>query len=78
MRGKGSNFEALTVESFNCYFSEIREVSHAQLHQREGVRMENNNCFAAVEGDELLVISSGGTRFHLPLDQPVTALHPLA
>lgn len=71
------NLEAVKVDHFNCYFSEIREVSHCQLHQREIPKNEINNCFAAVDGKQLLVISRGGTTFNLPMDQTVTALFPL-
>lgn len=40
-------------------------------------KTEINNCYAAVDGEQLLIISRGGTRFHLPMDQQVTALFPL-
>jgi len=39
--------------------------------------MDINNCFAAIENGQLLIISRGGTRFHLPMDQQLTALYPL-
>ena len=39
IKGKTSNFEDLKVEHFNCYFSEIREVSHSQLHQKQGIKI---------------------------------------
>ena len=39
--------------------------------------MEINNCYAAIQTDQLLIVSRGGIRYHLPMDQQVTALYPL-
>lgn len=77
MIGKDSKLSQVKVEHYNCYFSEIREVSHSQLHQKDTPKVEINNCFATVDGEQLLIISRGGTRYHLPMDQEVTALYPL-
>ena len=71
------SLDDIEVKHFNCFFSEIREVSHCQLHQKEVPKMEINNSFATIFGDQLLIISRGGTRFHLPMDQQVTAIYPL-
>jgi hypothetical protein len=72
-----SNFEALQVSSFNCFFSEIREVSQSSLHERDIAAADLNNCFVTHENNEILVLSRGGTRFQLPMDQQVTAVFPL-
>ena len=69
--------QEIKVDHFNCFFSEIREVSHCLLHQREVPKIEINNCFAAIQNDQLMIISRGGTRYHLPMDQQITALYPL-
>jgi hypothetical protein len=72
-----SNFDTLQVNSFNCFFSEIREVSQSSLHEREIAASELNNCFVCQENNEVLVLSRGGTRFQLPMDQEVLAVYPL-
>ena len=77
MLPENQNLEDIKVDHYNCFFSEIREVSHGQLHQREVPKMEINNCFACIQKDQLLIISRGGTRFHLPMDQHILAIHPL-
>ena len=72
-----SNFDTLEVASFNCFFSEIREVSQSSLHEREIAAADLNNCFVTHENNEILVLSRGGTRFQLPMDQQVSAVFPL-
>lgn len=72
------NLEDVKVDHYNCFFSEIREVSHCQLHHKDTPKVEINNCYAALQDDQLLIISRGGTRFHLPMDQQVTGIYPLA
>ena len=72
-----SNFDNLNITNFNCFFSEIREVSHSSLHDREIATAEINNCFVCQENNEVLIMSRGGTRFQLPMDQEVADVYPL-
>ena len=71
-------FGAAKIDSFNCFFSEIREVSHCALHSREVGEAEINNCWVCLEGNEVLIVSRGGTKFQLPMDQQVSKIRPLA
>ena len=39
---------------------------------------DRSNCFFSYQANEILIISKGGTRFNLPMDQTITQVFPMA
>lgn len=74
-----------------CYFSELRDFSqeldfsaqsksHAQNFEEEGESSQvfSNSTFNLQPDNSLTILSKGGMRFSLPLDQPISNVFALS
>ncbi len=69
---KESVFQSISIEKFNCYFSEVCEVSHSELQTNLITEPEIMNCFVGYGQNEIFIMTRGGTKFNLPMDQEVS------
>lgn len=63
------DFQSIKIDKFNCFFSEVCEVSHSELQSNLITDSEIMNCFVAYEHSEIFIMTRGGTKFNLPMDQ---------
>ena len=69
------SLDEVHVNAMNCYFSEIAEVAPAHTHSTNA----NNpsNCHVSFSADSLLIVTSGGNKFYLSLDQQISRVFPM-
>ena len=68
------NLEDVKANKMNCYFSEVSEVGAA------GIRADGHealNCHVAYDAESLLIVTKGGNKFYLPLDQQISRVFPM-
>ena len=69
------NLEEVKIKSMNCFFSEVSEVAARTTNNID--TQEVLNCHVAYDSESLLIVTKGGNKFYLPLDQQITRVFPM-
>ena len=69
------NLEDVKITRMNCYFSEVSEVTGGIPSPTNDT--ESLNCHVSYDAESLLIVTKGGNKFYLPLDQQITRVFPM-
>jgi hypothetical protein len=69
------SLDEVTIDGMNCFFSEICEVTNTT--GREIDSNEPFNCHVSFNCDSLLIVTLGGNKFYLSLDQQISQVFPM-
>lgn len=69
------SLDQVVIHSMNCYFSEVCEVT-AQASDKPFAN-QPLNCHITFDSDSLLIVTAGGNKFYLPLDQQISRVFPM-
>lgn len=71
----GLSLDLITVTAMNCFFSEVCEVT---LNMQTTLASNHQpNCHVSFNSDSLLIVTAGGNKFYLPLDQQISRVFPM-